>query len=63
MRTIVKKTPQLRLTGIKEAETEFNLAWYGYNESRKLAEYIESGITKLPESDRERTRTELGRFM
>ena len=63
MRTIVKKTPQLRLTGIKEAETEFNLAWYGYNESRKLAEYIESGITKLPESDRERTRMELGRFM
>lgn len=63
MRTITKKTPQLRLTGIKEAETEFNLAWYGYNESRELAKNIESGIAKLPISNRETTGIELGRFM
>ncbi len=62
MRTIVKKTPQLRLTGIKEAETEFNLAWYGYLESRELAKNIEAGITKLPTSNREATQKELERF-
>ena len=62
MRTIVKKRPQLRLTGIKEAETEFNLAWYGYLESRELAKNIEMGITKLPTSNRETTQKELERF-
>ncbi|NLD04325.1 MAG: radical SAM protein [Synergistaceae bacterium] len=34
---IKKKRPQLRMTSPKEAESEFLLAWYGYNESVELA--------------------------
>lgn len=62
IRTITKKTPQLRLTGMKEAETEFKLAWYGYAESRQLAENIEAGVKDIPVPDRERTAEELSRF-
>lgn len=62
MRTIGKRMPQLRLTGIKEAETEFNLAWYGFAESAALAENIENDVFALPQSERTRTMDELSRF-
>ena len=41
---IKKKRPQLRMTSPKEAESEFSLAWYGYNESVALAK--NNGISK-----------------
>ncbi|NLX84217.1 MAG: radical SAM protein [Synergistaceae bacterium] len=41
---IKKKRPQVRLTSPKEAEIEFSLAWYGYNESVELAK--NNGISK-----------------
>ncbi|MEG1836922.1 MAG: radical SAM protein [Synergistaceae bacterium] len=54
IKKIKKKTPQLRLTSPKEAEREYNLAWFGYNESKKMAENIEKNfsINKIV-SDRE----------
>lgn len=63
MRSITKKTPQLRLTGVKEAETEFRLAWYGYKESAALAAAVENGETRLPEGDRARAAEEIARFI
>ena len=41
---IKKKRPQVRMTSPKEAESEFSLAWYGYNESVALAK--NKGISK-----------------
>lgn len=41
---IKKKRPQLRMTSPKEAESEFSLAWYGYNESAELAK--NNGVSK-----------------
>ena len=41
---IKKKRPQLRMTSPKEAESEFSLAWCGYNESVALAK--NNGISK-----------------
>ena len=63
MRSITKKTPQLRLTGVKEAETEFRLAWYGYKESAALAAVVENGETRLPEGERARAAEEIARFI
>ena len=63
MRSITKKTPQLRLTGVKEAETEFRLAWYGYKESAALAAAVENGETRLPEGERARAAEEIARFI
>ncbi len=37
VRAIKKKTPQLRLTSPKEADTEYNLAWFGYKDSLDIA--------------------------
>ena len=63
MRSITKKTPQLRLTGVKEAETEFRLAWYGYKESAALAAAVENGETRLPDGERARAAEEIARFI
>ena len=56
-----KKAPQLRLTSPKEAEQEFDLAWYGYSDSRNLADTIEAGAKPLSNghSNREITLSEL----
>lgn len=62
MRSISKKRPQLRLTGVKEAEEEYNLAWYGYDESRELARAIKNGAA-APVSDREKSAALLERFI
>lgn len=62
MRSITRKTPQLRLTGIKEAETEFALSWYGYNESRALALSAAEGRLILPEPDRNAAAQELAKI-
>lgn len=63
VRKIKKKTPQLRLTSAKEAETEFVLAWAGCTESRMLAADVEKyGKRKFNCTDRERTLRELGQF-
>ena len=56
MRTLGKKMPQLRLTGIKEAESEYGLTWFGWNESSELAAEAERGERMHFESDRSRTR-------
>lgn len=40
-RAIGRKVPQLRLTSPKEAEEEFMLGWYGYDESVMYADEIE----------------------
>ena len=37
VRAIKKKTPQLRITSPKEADTEYNLAWFGYNDSINIS--------------------------
>lgn len=64
VRKIKKKTPQLRLTSAKEAETEFTLAWAGIKESKQLADDIEKyGKRKFNSSDRERTLVELKQFI
>ena len=52
---IKKKRPQVRMTSPKEAESEFSLAWYGYNESVALAK--NKGISKKVHFD-PATRTE-----
>ncbi len=63
IRKIKKKTPKLRLTSAKEAETEFILAWAGIDESKRFAENIERyGHRKFNVSDRERTIAELSSF-
>ncbi|MDO5563315.1 MAG: radical SAM protein [Synergistaceae bacterium] len=61
IRKIKKKTPQLRLTSPKEAENEFDLAWYSYNDSSRLAASIEKkqGGVKKCHSHREETLVEL----
>lgn len=41
VREIKKKAPRLRLTSPKEAESEFDLAWYSYNDSVQMAAAIE----------------------
>lgn len=63
MRSITKKTPQLRLTGVKEAETEFRLAWYGYKDSAALAAAVESGGTRQPEGKRAEAAEEIAKFI
>lgn len=63
VRSITKKTPQLRLTGIKEAEAEFRLAWYGYKESAALAAAVENGGARLPEANREEAAEEIAKFI
>lgn len=63
MRSITKKTPQLRLTGVKEAEAEFRLAWYGYKESATLAAAVENGETRLPEGNRAEAAEEIAKFI
>ena len=64
IKKIKKKTPQLRLTSAKEAETEFVLAWAGIAESRKLASDIEKyGKRKFNTSDREKTLLQLSQFV
>ena len=58
-----KKRPQLRMTSPKEAESEFSLAWYGYNESMVLAN--NNGISKKVRFDpatRAKTLLELERL-
>lgn len=60
---IKKKRPQLRMTSPKEAESEFSLAWYGYNESEALAK--NNGISKKVRFDpavRAKTLLELERL-
>ncbi|MDY9921974.1 MAG: radical SAM protein [Synergistota bacterium] len=60
---IKKKRPQLRMTSPKEAESEFSLAWYGYNESVALAK--NNGISKKVRFDpaaRAKTLLELERL-
>ena len=53
---IKKKRPQVRMTSPKEAESEFSLAWYGYNESVALAK--NKGISKKVHFDPDvRTKT------
>lgn len=61
IRSMKKKAPQLRLTSPKEAEQEFDLAWYGYSDSRNLADTIEAGAKPLSNghSNREITLSEL----
>lgn len=59
LRTIKKKKPKLRLTSPKEAAEEFNLAWYGYNDSVELANAIEKNVPLKKHSSRESTLTEL----
>ena len=59
IRSITKKTPRLRLTGIKEAQEEFSLAWYGFDESRELARGVRSGSAKAAAAGRERTKEQL----
>lgn len=60
IREIKKKAPQMRLTSPKEAENEFELAWYGYDESIMLAERIENGgKIKIGHSSRDKTLIEL----
>lgn len=63
MRAITKKAPRLRLTGIKEAEEEFSLAWYGYNDSAALAGAVEDGAAPRPASGRELTAPEIAQFI
>ena len=60
-RSIKKKSPKLRLTSPKEAEYEFNLAWYGFTESRSMAEYMSASGSSVPlvSIDRENTKEEL----
>lgn len=55
IRSITKRTPALRLTGAKEAEAEYNLAWYGWSESRDLALRIEAGNDALQAPRRDET--------
>lgn len=60
---IRKKKPQLRMTSPKEAENEFSLAWYGYNESTALAK--NGGVSKKVHFDnaaRAKTLLELDRL-
>ena len=60
VRAIRKKAPQLRLTSPKEAQAEFDAAWYSFDESRALAVLIESGKkAKICYSDRDKTLREL----
>ena len=61
IRSMKKKAPQLRLTSPKEAEQEFDLAWYGYSDSRNMADTIEAGAKPLSNghSNREITLSEL----
>ena len=62
IRTIAKKTPQLRLTGVKEAQEEFSLAWCGFEESRKLARDPHGGAADADAAGREMLKEELGRI-
>ncbi|MDD4160347.1 MAG: radical SAM protein [Synergistaceae bacterium] len=60
---IKRKRPQLRITSPKEAESEFELAWYSYNESAALAK--NKGISKKVRFDdaaRAKTLLELERL-
>ena len=61
IRAMKKKAPQLRLTSPKEAEQEFDLAWYGYRDSLSLANVISCGgrAASNIHSERERTMEEL----
>lgn len=62
-RAIGRKVPQLRLTSPKEAEEEFMLGWYGYDESVMYADEIEKyGNRKKTLPDRSRTLLELKKF-
>lgn len=63
VRKMKRKTPKLRLTSAKEAETEFLLAWAGIHESRKLSEDVRKyGHMKFTNTNRERTIEELKHF-
>ena len=56
VRSFKKKAPQLRLTSAKEAQAEFEAAWYSHEESRALALQIENGKKgKICRSDRDKT--------
>ena len=60
IRAIKKKAPQLRLTSPKEAQAEFDAAWYSWDESRALAELVESGKKcKIDRSNRDKTLVQL----
>ncbi|MCE5202527.1 MAG: B12-binding domain-containing radical SAM protein [Synergistaceae bacterium] len=60
IRSIGKKAPQMRFTSPKEAETEFDLTWYGYFDSINLAKEISSGQkNKNAHSSRDKTLLEL----
>lgn len=59
IRSIKKRTPQLRLASPKEAAEEFDLAWYGYNDSVELAKAVENNLLLKQHSSREKTLKEL----
>jgi len=60
IRKINKKTPQMRLTSPKEAESEFRLAWSGYVDSVSIAENISlNKKNKTASSNRDKTLLEL----
>lgn len=59
MRALGKKMPQLRLTGIKEAESEYSLAWYGWQESASFAAAVQCGEQAVQPTVRERTKLAL----
>lgn len=62
MCALSKKMPLLRLIGVREAITEYTLAWYGYEDSAELAHSIENGRMELRKTERDRTIEALKNF-
>ncbi len=63
IRKMKKKAPQIRLTSPKEAVSEFELTWYGYNDSVLLAKSISAmKKIKFAHSGRNNTLLELERL-
>jgi radical SAM superfamily enzyme YgiQ (UPF0313 family) len=65
LRRFGKNVPQIRFTSPKEAEEEFNLGWYGYDDSLQFAKDMSSpGTPKncIRRSVREKTLLELDRL-